>query len=126
MRNHPILITKTNNMSDLKMNGKITNILEVEKGTSKAGKDWQKLSFVIDNGDTYNPTVCFSIFGSEKVENFNKYNKVGDDVEVSFNVSSREFSGKYYHNLDAWKVFKSTGETKQEVVEENDDSGLPF
>jgi len=91
---------------ELKIKGKITKVLEVEKGTSKAGKEWEKLNFVIDTGNEFNPEVCFQLFGTEKVENFNKYNKVGDDVEVDFNVSSREFNGKYYHNLDAWKVFK--------------------
>ena len=28
----------------------------------------------------------------------------GQELEVSFNVSSREFNGKYYHNIDAWKI----------------------
>ena len=32
-------------MSDLKVSGKITSILDVEKGVSKAGKDWQKQNF---------------------------------------------------------------------------------
>jgi len=115
-------------MSELKMNGKITNILEVEKGTSKAGKEWQKLTFVIDNGNQYNPLVAFSIFGTEKVENFNKYNKLGDNVDVSFNISSREFEGKWYNSIDAWKVFKSTGETQPELnTSDTEDSGdLPF
>lgn len=91
----------------LAIKGKIVKILEVETGTSKAGKEWKKQNFVIDTGNQYNPEVCFQLFGDEKIENFNKYNKVGQEVEVSFNVSSREFKGKYYHNLDAWKVFKS-------------------
>lgn len=91
----------------LQVSGKITKILEVEKGTSKAGKEWQKINFVVDTGNEFNPEVCFQIFGEEKVNNFTQYNKVGSDVDVSFNVSSREFNGKYYHNLDAWKVFKA-------------------
>ena len=81
----------------LQVTGKITKILEVEKGTSKAGKEWQKINFVVDTGAEFNPEVCFQIFGEDKVENFNKYNKVGNDVDVSFNVSSREFNGKYYY-----------------------------
>ena len=28
----------------------------------------------------------------------------GQEVEVAFNISSREFNGKYYHNIDAWKI----------------------
>jgi hypothetical protein len=115
-------------MSELKVKGKIVKILEVEKGTSKAGKEWQKQNFVIDTGNQYNPEVCFQLFGDEKIENFNKYNKVGQEVEVSFNVSSREFNGKYYHNLDAWKVFKASEEKVSPELNnsdtENDD--LPF
>ena len=115
-------------MSELKVKGKIVKILEVEKGTSKAGKEWQKQNFVIDTGSQYNPEVCFQLFGDEKIENLKKYNKVGQEVEVHFNVSSREYNGRYFHNLDAWKIVKASEEkvspelNKSDV--ENDD--LPF
>jgi hypothetical protein len=29
---------------------------------------------------------------------------VGQQVEVSYNVRGREFNGRYYNTLDAWKV----------------------
>ena len=113
-------------MNDFKMTGEILKIMEVEKGTSKAGKAWQKVNFVLATGNEYNPEVAFQIFGDEKVENFVKYNKVGQTVDVSFNVSSREYNGKYYHNLEAWKVFKaSTSESVEEAPAINNDS-LPF
>jgi hypothetical protein len=83
--------------------GKITKVLEVESGTSKAGKEWRKQDFVVDTGDQYNPEVCFNLFGDEKIEMLSKFSE-GQEVEISFNVSSREFNGKYYHNLDAWKI----------------------
>jgi len=113
-------------MSNLTIKGKITTVLEVESGTSKAGKEWQKQTFVLDTGAQYNPEVAFSLFGSEKIENFAKYNKVGDEVEVSFNVSSREYNGKYFHNLDAWKVFKSTNEPAQDLNSSDSNDGLPY
>jgi len=87
----------------LAIKGKITNILNVESGVSKAGKEWKKQGFVIDNGDQFNPNVCFSLFGDEKIAMLNNFT-VGQEVEVSFNVSSREFNGKWYHNIDAWKI----------------------
>ena len=87
----------------LTVNGKIVNILNVESGTSKAGKEWKKQSFVIDTGDQYNPNVCFSLFGDDKIAMMANYS-VGQDVEVSFNLSSREFNGKWYHNIDAWRI----------------------
>ena len=110
-------------MSDLKISGTITKILEVEKGVSGAGKDWQKVSFVILPPDQYAKDICFQIFGEDKVNNFLKYNKIGAMVDVSFNVSSREYNGKYFHNLDAWRVFKSDAASQEQPEEEVD---LPF
>lgn len=84
--------------------GIVTKIIPIEKGVSKAGKEWQKLSFVIDTKDEYNPDLCLQVFGQEKCDKFIEAHGVGDEVEVNFNVYSREFKGKYYHNVDAWKV----------------------
>jgi len=114
-------------MSDLKVKGKITEILEVESGSSKAGKDWEKQTFVIDTEAQYNPLIAFSVFGEDKVENLTKYNKVGDSVEVSFNVSSREFNGKYYHSVDAWRI-ESLSPTSSPQIDNatTQDDDLPF
>lgn len=87
----------------LTITGKISQILEVESGTSKAGKEWKKQNFVVDTGAQYNPTVCFTLFGDEKIEMLSNLS-VGQEIEVSFNLSSREFNGKFYHNIDAWKI----------------------
>lgn len=87
----------------LSVKGRITNIIEVESGTSKAGKEWKKQSFVVDTGAQFNPLVCFSLFGEEKINMLRDFGN-GQEVEVAFNVSSREFSGKWYHNIDAWKI----------------------
>lgn len=113
-------------MSELKISGKIIKILQVETGTSKAGKEWKKQNFVIDTGQKFNTEVCFQMFGEEKCENLTKYNKVNDNVEVYFNVSSREFNGNYYHNLDAWKVFKATNEKTQQPQSDGVADDLPF
>ncbi|NQY08341.1 MAG: DUF3127 domain-containing protein [Flavobacteriales bacterium] len=87
----------------LVITGKITDILNVESGTSKAGKEWKKQNFVVDTGAQFNPSVCFNLFGEEKIAVLQNF-AVGQEVEVAFNVSSREFNGKYYHNIDAWKI----------------------
>ena len=112
----------------MEVTGKITKVLEKQSGVSKADKEWTKLSFVLETNEAYNNLYCFEVFGTEKVEQFEKYNKVGQEVEVHFNVSSREYNGRYFHNLDAWKIVKASEEkvspelNKSDV--ENDD--LPF
>ncbi len=110
----------------MKVTGKITNGLDTQKGTSAAGKNWQKLSFILETTEDYNNLYCFDVFGDEKVEQFLKYNKVGQDVEVSFNVQTNEYKGKYYTSLQSWKIFKAeAGETALEVAQEEADD-LPF
>ena len=91
----------------MEVTGKITKVLDVQKGTSKEGKEWQKLIFTLETTEQYNNLYAFEVFGSEKVETFNKFNKVGDDVKVDFNVSTNEWQGKYFTSLQAWKVFKA-------------------
>jgi hypothetical protein len=92
----------------MKVQGKITKINEVASGTSAAtGKEWKKLSFLLETTEEYNNLYCFEVFGEEKVEQFAKFNRVGQDVDVDFNVKTNEWKGKYFTSLSAWKIFKA-------------------
>lgn len=91
----------------LEVTGKITKVLPLESGQTKAGAEWQKQSFILDTEEKYNNIFCFEVFGNEKVENFNKYKKVGQNVTVEFNVNCNEYNGKYYTTLSAWKISKA-------------------
>lgn len=121
-------------MSNLELNGTITTISEVETGKAKStGNTWKKCGFVVETKGEYPKSVYFTVFGEEKVDNLLKFNKVGQDVDVSFNVESREYNGKYYTDLQAWKIFTTTGEKKAvETASTNADDGfhkasdLPF
>ena len=73
----------------LSIKGKLSRKLSIESGTSKAGKEWKKQTFLVDTGAQYNPEICFQLFGEEKIEMLNHHNE-GDQVEVSFNLSSKE------------------------------------
>ncbi len=91
-------------MSDYVAKIEIEEILEVESGVSASG-EWEKVSFIGTEveGD-YPKTIGFEIFGVERVEKFQKYNNVGDIVNVHFNISSREYNGKIYTTASAWRV----------------------
>ncbi len=105
----------------MEVTGEITKVLELQEGVSQAGKEWKKLSFLLQTDEEYNNLYHFEVFGTEKVEQFNKFNKVGDTVDVSFNVSTNEWKGKYFTSLQAWKVFKSNDEPKKQ-----ESDTLPF
>ena len=99
-------------MSNLELNGTIKVMLPIEEGTAKSGNAWKKSGFVVTTGGDYPKDVAFSVFGEEKVDNLMKFNKVGQQVDVSFNVESREYKGKYYTDLQAWKIFGSENKTE--------------
>ena len=98
-------------MSELKVTGKIEKFLDVESGISKAGKDWQKQSYLLRTTDEYNNLYCLDVFGAEKVEQLTKFNKVGDEVSVLFNVGCNEWNGKYFTSLNSWRIDKLDSNT---------------
>ena len=99
--------------------GKLISKLERETGVSKTGKTWEKQSILVEqSGTEYNKEVVITFFG-DKIKSLRDIEE-GSDVNVSVNLSSREFNGKYYHNIDGWSIAK----LGQETVGETDAS--PF
>ncbi len=88
----------------LSVKGKIEQILKPESGTSRAGKEWTKQEFVIETDEQYPRKVCFTLFG-EKTSLIDGL-AAGQEVEVSFNMESREYNGRWFHNINAWKIDK--------------------
>ena len=85
----------------MEVKGKVKTILPLESGTSKAGKEWQKQIVVIDTGDEFNNLTAVSAFGDDKIKHLNKLD-IGMTVAILCNVYSREYKGKYYHNIDGY------------------------
>ncbi len=111
----------------LKIKGKITKILPMQTGTSKAGNDWSKLDFLVEEIERdYPKTICFTLFG-DKIELL-EHEKVGNTVDVSFNLESREYNGKYFHNVNAWKIetLNESAPQKKEKPVDDKSGDLPF
>lgn len=84
----------------MEIQGKTIAVLPIESGTSAKGNTWQKRNFVIETPGQYPKKVCFQLFG-DKV---NDCPNVGEEVKVSFDPESREYNGRWYTQLNAWKV----------------------
>ena len=82
----------------MKITGKLAKVLDRQTGISKAGKEQQKQSFVLDTGSDFNNEICIDTFG-DKIELIQNL-KIG----AKLNVSSKEFKGRYYHNISAWEI----------------------
>jgi hypothetical protein len=44
-----------------------------------------------------------NVWGDDKVKELEKY-QVGDKVKISFNLSSREYNGRWYTDVRAWRI----------------------
>ena len=101
--------------------GKLVKKLERETGVSKTGKAWEKQSIIVEqSGTDYNKEVVVTFFG-DKIKSIRDI-AVGSDVNVSINLSSREYNGKYYHNIQGWFCAK----LGEETVAPADEDALPF
>jgi len=83
--------------------GKVIQILPMQGGTSAAsGKNWSLKTFILETQENYPRKVAIEIFGEERINN----NPVDVDqiVTVSFDLESREFNGRWYTSVRAWKI----------------------
>ena len=87
----------------LEIEGRIARKLNVQTGTSSRGA-WSKQEFVIEYQEGNFPTqLCMNVWGDDKVKELDKY-QVGDKVKISFNLSSREYNGRWYTDVRAWRI----------------------
>tara|TARA_Y100001970_G_C14255915_1_gene875377 strand:+ start:995 stop:1321 length:327 start_codon:yes stop_codon:yes gene_type:complete len=108
----------------MEVKGKLVKMLKLETGVSKSGKEWQKQTALIDNGEDFNNLVAISAFGQDKIKDLNKLQE-GMTVSILCNVYSREYKGKYYHNIDGY-WFTQKAENEDFVTSDSDDNDLPF
>ena len=137
---------KTGIMS-LEIEGRVSHILPEQSGTSARG-EWVRGGFVIKTEGEYPKSICFEVLGRERIDKIRPYLREGGLVKVSFDVSSREWQGKWFTSLTAFSVFskeseigqsQSQGQNVQQAQspapqpqpapqsqKESDDSDLPF
>ena len=101
--------------------GHITHIGEVETLSNGASK----LEYRIKSDNEYDRADWkFEIYKkpeyAEHAQKFKEFNKVGDRVEVEWNVKPSEWQGKYYINLSHWKCTKLTEEENAIQQEKHD------
>ena len=87
----------------LEIEGTLSQKLPVQSGNSARGP-WVKQEFVLEYPDgNFTAKACFLAWGQDKVQDLGKY-QVGDKVKVSFNLKSREYNGRWYNDLQIWKI----------------------
>lgn len=87
----------------MEISGKIIAVLPIATGQGKNGT-WRSQAYVLETADQYPKKVCFNLFG-DKIDQFPI--AIDETVNVSFDVESREYNGRWYTTIRAWKVDKN-------------------
>jgi hypothetical protein len=88
----------------MEIKGQVVAILPLESGITKAGKDWQKLTIVIEFSEgNYQKKLALSASKEELIQTLQNL-KQGDSITASINLESREFNGKWFNSVNVWKV----------------------
>lgn len=125
----------------MQVSGKVIWVGVVVTGEGRNGR-WKNRDFTISTFDQYPKNVCFQISGN-LVDTLNL--QENDEVTVDFNVESREWQGRWFTTLKAWKVGRYISETEKyqekkytatpstpdvrydpNITQEDSDGDLPF
>lgn len=90
----------------MEISGRLVQTLPTQTGMGKNG-EWKKNSFVIETADKFPKKVCI-VAWKDLVDQVNQI-PVGTQVTVSFDVESREYNGKWYTDVKAWKIAAGAG-----------------
>ena len=110
----------------MELNGKIEKVTEsfwTNPETQEIVKTLNVL--VIEQKDQYPSSIVANVFGTERADQFLKYNKVGDVGKLSFNSRTKESNGRIFNQISYYRFDKiAKVETNQVAPAEEGD--LPF
>lgn len=82
--------------------GKVIALGSSFNGQKKDGTPFRKQEYIIEKVDgKYVKKLAFSVI-NDKIDEFKI--QVGQHVEIEANIESREYNGKWYTEVTAWKV----------------------
>jgi hypothetical protein len=84
----------------MQLTAKLIQLLPLQTGSGKNGQ-WKKQDIIVETDGTYPKKVCISIWGDKINESILK---IGSQLDISFDVESREYNGKWYTDVKAWKI----------------------
>lgn len=83
------------------LNGTVVAILPEQRFNGKNG-EVVKNFFILETKEQYPQKIKFEVFGDDKWKQMRVV--TGQDVSVQFDIKGAEWQGKYFVNLQAWKV----------------------
>ena len=119
----------------MQITAKLILVQAMQTGQGKNG-EWRKQDLIVETDGQYPKKICISLWG-DKITDANL--QVGQIYRYDIDIESREFSGRWYTDIKAWRVqSQSAVQTSNapsgppstlpplDLTEDDDDGGLPF
>jgi hypothetical protein len=90
---------------DLQITGKVTQILPEQSGEGRNGP-WRKQEFILETGGDYPKQVCLVQWG-DAIDRAAV--QEGETLTAHIDIQSREFNGRWYTDVKAWKIERPQG-----------------
>lgn len=84
----------------MEIRGTVIDVLPTESGTKSSGGTWKKGGVVIKTGGQYPQDICLTLWGDKADILFKK----GQVITAHFDLSSREYNGRWYTEAKAYKI----------------------
>lgn len=84
----------------MQLSAKLVQLLPLQTGTGKNGQ-WKKQDIIVETESQYPKKICVSVWG-DKIDSSQL--QPGTLLKIDFDVESREYNGRWYTDIKAWKI----------------------
>ena len=85
----------------MQITAKIDHLLALQNGEGKNGP-WKKQDIIVETEGKFPKKICIACWGDLADNELLK--DVGKSLLFNIDIESREFNGKWYTNINGWKV----------------------
>ena len=103
------------NKIKMQLSAKLIQILPLQSGTGKNG-EWKKQDIIVETQEQYPKKICVSVWG-DKIPSQPLI--VGINLLIDIDIESREYNGRWYTDVKAWKIQVSGEEKSLEIIQNN-------
>ena len=99
----------------MQISAKLIQILPLQSGAGKNG-EWKKQDIIVETQEQYPKKICVSVWG-DKIPSQPLI--VGINLLIDIDIESREYNGRWYTDVKAWKIQVSGEEKSLETIQNN-------
>jgi len=108
---------------------KLIQLIPLQSGKGKNG-EWKKQDIIVETEGQFPKKICISIWGDKINE---VLLKPGNELKIDFDIESREYNGRWYTDIKAWKIelASASNQSNSNLTDNSEDSkreddDLPF